>query len=210
MSESNILSIADCLVKSLAQGCERIEIAGSIRRGKAHPKDIEIVAIPRLIEIPRHDIFGQLLEVYLASALDTEVDGLIGDDWRLDPEVRRNGSKYKRLQHTHERNYEGRLIALDLFITSPAAWGAIFTIRTGPGDFSQALVSRALELGCHIHKGQLHQHRKNSGQPCEKGEACPLILPTPEEADFFKALKVRYLAPAERTLENFSKAKLAR
>jgi DNA polymerase/3'-5' exonuclease PolX len=44
--------LADCLVKAIAPYCERIEIAGSVRRKKADVKDIEIVAIPRWEERP--------------------------------------------------------------------------------------------------------------------------------------------------------------
>lgn len=39
-------AIAEKLVEKLAPYCERIEIAGSIRREKAEVKDIELVAIP--------------------------------------------------------------------------------------------------------------------------------------------------------------------
>lgn len=47
MEYTSIKSTADELVKVLAPYCERIEIAGSIRRLKPECKDIEIVAIPR-------------------------------------------------------------------------------------------------------------------------------------------------------------------
>ena len=39
--------LAEALVELLRPACQRIEIAGSIRRGKARPNDIEIVAVPR-------------------------------------------------------------------------------------------------------------------------------------------------------------------
>ena len=41
--------MAEALVELLAPACERIEIAGSVRRGKARPNDVEIVAIPRWV-----------------------------------------------------------------------------------------------------------------------------------------------------------------
>ena len=44
-------NLARRVVETMAPYCERVEIAGSIRRGKAEPKDIEIVAIPRRCEL---------------------------------------------------------------------------------------------------------------------------------------------------------------
>src|SRR3972149_1812673 len=40
--------IAGGLVMALRPVCERVEIAGSIRRGKAEVKDIEIVCVPTM------------------------------------------------------------------------------------------------------------------------------------------------------------------
>ncbi len=45
------LEIAERTKALLAPHCERIEIAGSIRRKKPHVKDIEIVAIPKSYNI---------------------------------------------------------------------------------------------------------------------------------------------------------------
>ena len=39
--------MAEALVELLAPACERIEIAGSIRRKKPNPNDVEVVAAPR-------------------------------------------------------------------------------------------------------------------------------------------------------------------
>jgi len=44
------------VVEALAPACDRIMIAGSVRRGKAQPKNIEIVYIPRLVPT-RVDLF---------------------------------------------------------------------------------------------------------------------------------------------------------
>jgi len=43
--------IAESLMAALGPGCERIEIAGSIRRGRPDVGDIELVAIPRIEQI---------------------------------------------------------------------------------------------------------------------------------------------------------------
>jgi len=43
--------IAQIVKSELSPHCERIEIAGSIRRGKPEVKDIEIVAIPKPYDV---------------------------------------------------------------------------------------------------------------------------------------------------------------
>jgi len=130
-----ILEIANELVEILRPGCERIEIAGSIRRGKVNPKDIEIVAIPRFTEDADRDMFGNEYNPRRVNWLEANIFTALETGWGFDIAVRRNGSHYKRLMH-----HSG--IACDLFITDARRWGAIYTIRTGPGQFSQMLVMR--------------------------------------------------------------------
>lgn len=47
---SEALKIAEAVLKELGPHCERIAIAGSVRRRKPEVKDIEIVAIPKPYE----------------------------------------------------------------------------------------------------------------------------------------------------------------
>src|SRR3990172_5766083 len=93
--------ILDRLTKELMPGCERIEIAGSVRRGKPEVKDLEIVAIPKVVSIK--DLFGKETAAY--SLLDVELR-------RLDLHQLKGGEKYKQIALP-----EG--INLDLFITTP-------------------------------------------------------------------------------------------
>lgn len=44
---SHVLSLSKKILKELKPLCKKIEIAGSIRRGKPNPKDIDIVLIPK-------------------------------------------------------------------------------------------------------------------------------------------------------------------
>jgi len=192
-------ALAADLVDYLIPACERVAIAGSIRRGKPNPKDIELIAIPRYTQSA--DLFGaaygepaSLLDVALSRLLDA-------GEWAFDTKLARNGKRYKRLLHAPSQT------PLDLFIADPARWGVIFAIRTGDSEFSHLLVSHALRMGYHVHEGRLHGHRKidrgSAGQDiaCPSGDSCPNIIPTPEETDFFAALGLPYLEPSERTAE---------
>jgi DNA polymerase/3'-5' exonuclease PolX len=103
-------------IERLSPFCERIEIAGSIRRRKAEVGDIEIVAQPLTLL----DMFGQQAG-YQALALPYRAI--------------KNGERYKQYALP-----EG--INLDLFIVlPPAQWGVIFALRTGGAKFSQQLVT---------------------------------------------------------------------
>ncbi len=51
-------AIADQVIKRLSPYCSRIEVAGSIRRQKAFPHDIDIVLIPSDLWNLEHEIRG--------------------------------------------------------------------------------------------------------------------------------------------------------
>lgn len=60
-----VLNLANKIEKELKPLCKRIEIAGSIRRHELHPKDIDIVLIPKdkntLEEFMKRKIKGKFL-----------------------------------------------------------------------------------------------------------------------------------------------------
>jgi DNA polymerase/3'-5' exonuclease PolX len=196
MNLDQALQLAIELRLSLEPGCQRIEIAGSVRRGKPEVKDIEIVAIPIIEVREARNLFNEevgehrvnLLEVALADLVD-------GPVWGLDPKLRRNGDRYKRLWNMPEA------IAVDLFITTPAGWGGAMAIRTGPADFSQGLVTLALRQRKHVADGYLvHGHMKAEAG-CPKRSSCPLIIPTLTEEAFFQALGLPWCEPKDRTVK---------
>jgi DNA polymerase/3'-5' exonuclease PolX len=111
---AQVKAIADELVSRLAEACQRIELAGSLRRQSAEVGDIEIVA----------------------TAKGDEVDRLLSG-WPVT--LVKNGPKYKQFLFTTKN---GEPYQADLFLQpDPATWGVNFTIRTGSADFSRWLVS---------------------------------------------------------------------
>ena len=185
MSYDSARDLAEQLRAELLPGCDRLEVAGSIRRGKPEPRDIELVAIPTIqMGTNYNDMFGgDVEENLLLEALDSVYSK---NEWALDQVLKRNGPKYKRLVHLNSG------ICCDLFIVTAESWGVQFTIRTGPGDFSKALVTRARGLGMRVDEGQLWRvHRDDSRT----------VVPTPTEQDFFTALRLPYLEPSARTVQ---------
>ena len=144
MKLEDALVIAERLKVDLARSCERIEIAGSIRRGKPEVKDIEIVAVPK----------DDLFEWSLALAVG-------------DATFKKNGARYKQIILP-----EG--INLDFFLVRPPAqWGVIFLLRTGPAEFSQRAVTQRSKGGllpsdCKCQDGQIWRGDKVIPMPEEE------------------------------------------
>lgn len=180
----NITKLADELIEFLRPACERISIAGSIRRGKVNPRDIEIVCIPKTVTLFTNDLFGNVINETQTSAIYGALSDLFSEGaWDFDPEVKRNGPKYKRLRHNETK------ICCDLFLTTIECWGVIFAIRTGPSDYSKELVTRARRLDMVVENGNLYRvHRDNQRD----------LVPTPNEVDFFKALGLPWAEPENR------------
>ena len=198
MKRIEALGVAQALVDDLSPACVRIQIAGSLRRGAAEVKDIEIVAIPKPgTETVTKDLFDHVIDSSIISSIEARTGLLWGRGdwkWRKDEFTKRWGPRYKRLRHDTG-------ICCDLFLTDKRRWGYQLAIRTGPAMFSKALVTLALRLKYHCTDSLLHQHPKIDKIRCEKGEKCPLIIPTPGEREVFEALGLPWVEPADRTEE---------
>lgn len=176
----------------LAPVCERIEEAGSIRREQDTIGDIELVCIPKVEQVPT-GLFGDTSPFNLLDNLVTELLATRDDRLalRYDKDGRPAvGERYKRLLF--------RGFPLDLFsVLPPAQWGVIYTIRTGPADFSHRLVTPVrmggwLPDGMKVHNGQLLLLEADGAlRPVE----------TPEERDLFAAIGREYIYPPRRGLE---------
>jgi DNA polymerase/3'-5' exonuclease PolX len=173
--------LAERIAKELSPVCQRIEIAGSVRREKKLIGDIEIVCIAR----QQLDLFGDPNGSLLAPHLEfLATDGHIikGDKW---------GEKYKKL-HVPAMPELG----IDLFITTPDEWGYTYTIRTGCAEFSHLLVTPRQQ------GGYLPGHLRVGGCRIWEGSK---VLPTPEESEFFAALGLRWVEPDMREVGLFEK-----
>ncbi len=116
MKLEQALEIAEKVKALLAPHCERIEIAGSIRRKKPDVKDIEIVAIPKPFDTG-------LFESGIAT---------VANQWQ----------KVKGelpCKYTQRILPEG--IKLDLFFAERGNWGLIYAIRTGSADYSHKVLA---------------------------------------------------------------------
>jgi len=131
MEYSKAKEIADSVLQKLKPHCERIEIAGSVRRKKANPNDIEIVAIPKPYDV---DLFE--------SGIATIVN------------------QWEKVKGELPCKYTQRIlpegIKLDLFFATADNWGLIYAIRTGSADYSRFVLATGwVKLGYHSKNGIL-------------------------------------------------------
>jgi len=192
MKHADALMIAQGLVERLRPACTRIEIAGSIRRGKADVKDIEIVAIPDLTPLPRPRAeFGKPIpKNYPLTMIDKVVAEMCDSGAAY---LKSGGQKYKKLWLESER------IQLDLFlVTPPAEWGVQMVIRTGPADFSHWLVTRQSYGGAMPSLYRVQDGAVWLGAREERNPDPSTKLSMPEEMDFFEFLGLGWIEPGER------------
>jgi DNA polymerase/3'-5' exonuclease PolX len=173
------------VVALLAPACRKLEIAGGIRRGKAEPKDIEIVCTAK--PLTARPVFGE------ASSALPPLEALVAELVRTrqleyDPHLKRAGAKYKRLRVLHR----GEWLPIDLFIVHPDAFGNQLAIRTGNAEWSHLLVTQ-VGLGGLMPEEMHHA----DGFLWRYGEP----VPCPDEESFFAALGLPVVPPAERNAD---------
>lgn len=165
-ARSAALAIALEKYEILKPRCQRIEIAGSLRRRKREVGDIEIVAIPHF----ESDMFGN-------ATADHSLNYFPWKDWGV---LELNGPKQKKIML-----FEG--IQLDLFIvTPPAQWGWILLLRTGPDTYSKKMVTHKNKYGF------MPGHLCSDEGRILDGKT---PVPTPEEVDVYNLFNMPYLLP---------------
>lgn len=182
-------AIAEQLRAALAPGCERIEVAGSIRRRRPDVGDIELVAVPR---IHVEDLAEGLFETreLTVDELQVTLDQLLMDGVLAShPTDPKRGPRYSKWLHVASG------LQVDLFSARRDTFGLIWLIRTGPDTYSRALVTDARRRGHHVAGGEVH---KGAGDCRMPFVACE-VIPTPEEGDVIRALGIGFLSdPALR------------
>jgi len=164
-----IREIANELVGQLRPYCDRIEIAGSIRRKKPDCGDVEIVCIPRKVSI-----MGDLFP---------------GHDCKVrDPEFIRTVNSWPAMKGDAQGKYMQRFmrdVQVDIFTADKDNWGLILGIRTGPAEYSHKVLAEGwCAKGYHSKDGYLR-----------KGLT---LVRVPEEADLFKLIGLPWVEPNER------------
>jgi DNA polymerase/3'-5' exonuclease PolX len=176
------IAVAHDVMSLLFPVVERIDIVGSIRRGKDEVGDVELLYVPKLV--PKRNMFD-------------EIEGHQNLAYELLAELRQRGTFVDRLDKNDRPAFGPRFqrllfsgVPLDLFAClAPAQYGVHQLIRTGSAEFSQKMVTPqaqggALPMGMRVQDAQL----------IDRGEA----LVTPNEETFFAQVGMPFVDPAHR------------
>lgn len=175
---------ANELMRLLEPACQRIEIAGSIRRECAYVGDIEIVAIPRYgsVEV---DLFG-------STETFSELDLRLAD---VGVRFAKNGPKYKQFAWGDTPNIDGYQI--DLFLATPENLGYILMLRTGDAEFSHRMVTPQALGGLKPDSLYLANGYVQTKWPHQ-------VIPVPDEETLFELWGLDYVPPTQRTTKTGS------
>lgn len=183
--------VAEAIQYALLPGCTQIRIAGSVRRRAPTCGDIEIVATPD--SRPPRPQFGQskLFKTNLDAILYTLcLDGQEEQRGYLKLRREKGGERYQQYWVSTNAGIDYK-IKLDLFtVLPPADWGIIYTLRTGPAEFSHWIVTQRKQGGClpngySVKCGQLWR---------EDGSTISM----PDEINFLDFLGLGWISPEKR------------
>lgn len=175
------LIAANDIIARIAPACERVAIAGSIRRLKPEVGDIEILYIPRMSQRP-----DGLFDQRLVSVADEVIDQLLA-----------NGFFAKRPSKTGvyawgEANKLGihvpSGIPVDLFSTSQVRWWVSLVVRTGSRETNLRLTTGANHLNRSLNAYGYGVTDRKTG----------IVTAANSEEDVFSLCGVPFLAPDKR------------
>lgn len=169
MNLARARNIADKIVMELSPLCERIALAGSIRRARPWVNDIDLVIRPRPGQL-------QAIKERCAQRCAVVTDGQQNCIYRL------------RLSDQTELQLDiffARPAARDLLTATPGNFGSLLLCRTGSKEHNIFLVEHAKRLG-------------RVWQPYAgvfAGEEC---LAADDEGEIFTALDLEFIRPEDR------------
>jgi DNA polymerase/3'-5' exonuclease PolX len=173
------------VVAWLGPTCERIEVAGSLRRLRPVVNDIDLVVIPKTIPVP--DLIGGL-----ASTRNLCWEALM-------TYARDHASRVTILTGGQTPGDLVSMVSpkcqLDVFFAVPETWITRLICRTGSKEHNIYMADRANEKCYHWNPSKGLYHLGRSG---EAGLADAIPLTT--EADFYAHLGLREIAPQHREL----------
>jgi len=147
--------LAQEIVEHIHPLCDRVEVAGSIRRKKSEVRDIDLVLIPK-------PLLWHRIIVTLQRTMDAEV--------------------LKRGESIAQLTIKG--VNVDLYSAAPETWGTVLLIRTGSMAHNIKLSQIALRKGMRLtHKGLTKEGKVIASTEKEIFEALDLPYKNPEERE---------------------------
>lgn len=168
------------LCRALKPACERLVVAGSLRRRRAEVGDIEILYVPAFQTVPdglfhtkKENRVDCILAQLLAEGLLRKRRNKLGSEiW---------GEENKFAVHVQSG------IPVDLFQCRPASWFSYLVCRTGGAENNVRIASAALTKGW-------KWHPYGRGFSDQEGR----LIPVESEQDVFRLVGLPYLEPWQR------------
>jgi len=197
-------NIAINTATKLAPYCDRLDIAGSVRRCKFEVHDIEIVCQPKKVSVEIPNLFetrtvGKVTSPEFIKSLKS-----LGKIVKGNPE----GGRFVQLLVPNTLGGP-KIIQIDIFMPQQHDYYRMFAIRTGSAAYSQSTIASAwVKAGwCGTSKGlrlekECKPHRSSEGKIIWTCIATSPTLP-PEwksEAEFFMWLNIPHIHPKLRTV----------
>ncbi len=177
------LTVAQEIVGALTPVCERVIVAGSLRRGKQWVGDVEILFIGKTLTRPKNGDFFEnetvclaqlaIADLLAANILAKRPNKIGGFTW---------GDQNKLALHTRSG------VPVDLFQTTEASWFNYLVCRTGSAAHNVTIATRAKQLGW-------SWNPYGSGFTNEAGTASHDVV---SEADLFTFLDMQFKDPKDR------------
>lgn len=136
---SEALEVARELCNRLKPFCERLVVAGSLRRKKSDVGDVEILYIHRVEERQ-----ADLLSTEMVSLADEEIARMLAGGTLAKRPSKTGGTAWgeKNKLALHRSG-----MPVDLFRTTPEAWANYLVCRTGPADSNMRIATEAQRRG---------------------------------------------------------------
>jgi len=163
-------AIAEELKSLLEPACERIIIAGSIRRQKPFVNDIELLCIPRYV-VGVDQLDREIGALFIQQILGFRLNKLGSKVY---------GPKNKLLRHLESG------IGVDIFSTDANCWPVALVVRTGGKETNKRIATAALRKGYAF-------HAYGSGFSTPNGE-----IICHSEQEVFEAVGLPFQRPEER------------
>ncbi len=167
--------LADGVRCALKPFCDRVEVAGSIRRKKAEVGDIDIVAMPKPLALPAPLLFGSVVHTESSVWKDLIPAALKKHGLRLEA----SGQELLRATFLCDR------FQVDIYRARPETWGVILLVRTGSKDHNVKLCTLARSKGLKLSASEGVVTLGGFGQ----------VIASRSEEEIFSALGISYVEP---------------
>jgi len=198
LAHSTARNIAIEIWKRLQPYCDRINIAGSIRRGVMEVKDIELVCQPKRVKTGQVDLFGVDTTDEVVHGEFTRIVNSLGKIIKGKPDGR-----YMQIE-IHDLAKGVRSINLDLFMPQAHDYFRQLAIRTGSAQYSHKMLANSwLKIGWVGTEDGLRLETECIGSKALDGKTkwrCYVKPPTlpkvwTSEEDFFDWLGLQWIPP---------------